>query len=273
MLSVASADVGRVIALAHDLAAIPDLSQLLNATVVGVREILRADSTGINIIDLESRTIHVPAVTPVEIFSCYDDLPGLLAELAAEHPMVQHYQRPGDWLPRRVSDVCEARAWFSCRTYAEIFVPRRTRWQLTVPIGVGDGRPVRGVALTADRGTDFDDRELGLAHLLQPVLTALDRTSRPGQSAKTCDPVAARHRAALTVREHEVLVLLSQGLTASAIARRTGARPATIRKHLQRIYFKLGEHDRLTAVGLARHLGLLPEPDDHHRQATGHPRS
>jgi DNA-binding CsgD family transcriptional regulator len=52
----------------------------------------------------------------------------------------------------------------------------------------------------------------------------------------------------LTLRECEVLKLLSRGLTASAIGRRLGIAPATARKHLQNVYNKIGVHDRLLAV-------------------------
>jgi DNA-binding CsgD family transcriptional regulator len=228
---------------------------------MGVREILNADSVVINVVDLESGTFDFPAVTPIEVLSLYDDLPALLLELAAEHPMIRHNLGTGDnWVPRRISDVCEAHVWLNSRTYSEIFVPRSTRWQLALPVGPGDGRPARGVVFSVNRSIDFDDRELGLAQLLQPVLTALDRTSHRSRATNASDPVAARHRAKLTVREHEVLILLSEGLTAAAIARRTGATPATIRKHLEHIYAKLGHHDRLMAVAHARRLGLLPDP-------------
>ncbi len=62
----------------------------------------------------------------------------------------------------------------------------------------------------------------------------------------------------LTGREQEILVLLSEGLTAQAIARRLGLSPRTVAKYQQRIYRKFGTSDRLTTVLRAQRLGLIP---------------
>ncbi|GIJ74602.1 helix-turn-helix transcriptional regulator [Virgisporangium ochraceum] len=62
----------------------------------------------------------------------------------------------------------------------------------------------------------------------------------------------------LTRREQQILVLLSEGLTARAIARRLGLSPRTVAKYQQRIYRKFGTSDRLTTVLRAQRLGLLP---------------
>ncbi|MDO9380973.1 MAG: LuxR C-terminal-related transcriptional regulator [Nocardioidaceae bacterium] len=63
----------------------------------------------------------------------------------------------------------------------------------------------------------------------------------------------------LTEREREVLVLLEQGLTAVQIGRRLAITPATVRKHLEHLYAKLGVHDRLSAATHARRQGLLAD--------------
>lgn len=61
----------------------------------------------------------------------------------------------------------------------------------------------------------------------------------------------------LTRREQEILVLLSDGLTAQAIARRLGLSPRTVAKYQQRIYRKFGTSDRLITVLRAQRLGLV----------------
>jgi len=63
----------------------------------------------------------------------------------------------------------------------------------------------------------------------------------------------------ITDRERQVLELLSRGLLATSIASRLNLSPRTVHKHLGNIYRKLGVHDRLVAVGVARANGLLPE--------------
>jgi DNA-binding CsgD family transcriptional regulator len=67
----------------------------------------------------------------------------------------------------------------------------------------------------------------------------------------------APHTVGLTQRERQILVLLGEGLTAQAIARRLTLSPRTVAKHQERMYRKLGTSDRLTTVLQAQRLGLL----------------
>lgn len=57
-----------------------------------------------------------------------------------------------------------------------------------------------------------------------------------------------------------MLCLLAEAHTATRIGRLLRVEPATVRKHLERVYAKLGVHDRLLAVARARALGLLGPP-------------
>ena len=54
--------------------------------------------------------------------------------------------------------------------------------------------------------------------------------------------------AALTPREQQVIALVADGLRNSEIAERLWVSPATVRKHLENIYDKLGVHTRTAAV-------------------------
>jgi DNA-binding CsgD family transcriptional regulator len=54
--------------------------------------------------------------------------------------------------------------------------------------------------------------------------------------------------AALTPREQEVIALVADGLRNSEIAERLWVSPATVRKHLENVYVKLGVHTRTAAV-------------------------
>ncbi len=64
----------------------------------------------------------------------------------------------------------------------------------------------------------------------------------------------------MTVRELQVLSLLAEGRLATSIASRLALSPRTVHKHLGNIYRKLGVHDRLVAVSLARVRGLVDDP-------------
>lgn len=62
----------------------------------------------------------------------------------------------------------------------------------------------------------------------------------------------------LTRPEHTALGYLADGLTAEAIARHMSIWPATVRKHPQNLYAKLGTSDRLGAVIRGRDLASPP---------------
>lgn len=61
----------------------------------------------------------------------------------------------------------------------------------------------------------------------------------------------------LTVREIEVLRLLTRGLPTRLLAEELGLSQATIRNHIQRLLPKLGVHSRLEAVAYAARHGLI----------------
>lgn len=65
------------------------------------------------------------------------------------------------------------------------------------------------------------------------------------------------HTPALTQREHEVLVLLAEGLGAAAIGERLYLSESTAKSHIARIYQKLGAANRAQALVTAMRIGLL----------------
>jgi DNA-binding NarL/FixJ family response regulator len=65
----------------------------------------------------------------------------------------------------------------------------------------------------------------------------------------------ARH---LTLREHQVLGMLVEGLSSAEIAEDLKIKSATVRTHIQNIMMKLQVHSRLQAVMFAVRHGLVP---------------
>jgi DNA-binding NarL/FixJ family response regulator len=63
----------------------------------------------------------------------------------------------------------------------------------------------------------------------------------------------------LTEREHEILGLIAQGLTNSAIAERLVLSPKTVRNHVSNIFGKLQVNDRNQAIIQARQAGMGKE--------------
>ena len=61
----------------------------------------------------------------------------------------------------------------------------------------------------------------------------------------------------LTARQHQVLKLLAEGVTARRIADRLGLAEATVRNHIRAVLSELGAHSQLEAVARARAQGLV----------------
>ena len=61
----------------------------------------------------------------------------------------------------------------------------------------------------------------------------------------------------LSDREHEVLLLLADGLGASAIGEKLYLSESTAKSHIARIYQKLGVGNRAQALVTAMRIGLL----------------
>ncbi|MFI9818568.1 LuxR C-terminal-related transcriptional regulator [Saccharothrix variisporea] len=123
------------------------------------------------------------------------------------------------------------------------------------------GHPVqagraRVVAAALFRQTDRPDRERRELDQARALLDACEPGlfDRVGTSWAGAVPDHG-----LTEREHKVLTVLAQGLTAEAIARRMDISPRTVHRHLQNVYRKLGTTDRLSTVLRAQSMGLLVE--------------
>lgn len=73
---------------------------------------------------------------------------------------------------------------------------------------------------------------------------------RVGSSGVRWPQRLGRERAAFSHREHEVLGLLSQGLSNDEIASALGIRMPTVKTYLRRIFERTGAHNRAHAVAL-----------------------
>jgi DNA-binding CsgD family transcriptional regulator len=113
------------------------------------------------------------------------------------------------------------------------------------------------LAMARRRG--FGETDVDLARTAIPALTimlpqvvAASERQRRSTARRT-----AAGALGLTDRELEVLQLLAEGLLATSIASKLSLSPRTVHKHLGNIYEKMGVHDRLVAVSMARDLDLV----------------
>jgi DNA-binding CsgD family transcriptional regulator len=192
------------------------------------------------------------------------DVPLLIGATHAmrfEHPLMVA-TAAGDLTP--ATALTAAGGWQSWHSSpARAFLADLRGWDQMISIPLRGG-PAEVCAFAFARpGRDYDDRELTLATAVQPLLRAMDRHARVmGRWRQDDDGVpgaleAGARDAGLTGREVSVLLCLSEGLTAAAIAHRLGCSVRTVGKHTGNIYRKLGVSDRLTAVLVAQRRGIL----------------
>jgi DNA-binding NarL/FixJ family response regulator len=174
---------------------------------------------------------------------------------SAVHPLIQWFTTTGDLtamsLGRVPAEMTDADGF---ETVRDELLPVSIEQQLSIPYR-HSAHGHRAFLLVCT-GEDFSDEDLVLARRIQPLLILLAR-----QAAVTARQRAAAKDAAaaldLTGREVAVLTLLGQDCTAAAIGHRLGISPRTVHVHLDHLYRKLGVHDRMMAVRVAREWGLL----------------
>jgi len=102
---------------------------------------------------------------------------------------------------------------------------------------------------------DFDDEDSARLEALKPHIVAAYRNAMRHHGAGRPTASAIRIAQSLTRRESEVLYWVSMGKTNEEVATIVGAKPPTIKKHLEHIYDKLGVSNRTAAarLGTAMH--------------------
>ena len=66
-----------------------------------------------------------------------------------------------------------------------------------------------------------------------------------------------KHERELSPRQHQILLLIAQGIRNRDIAKRLGISPNTVRNHVVDIFDKLGVRDRTQAALLAYRQGYV----------------
>jgi DNA-binding CsgD family transcriptional regulator len=191
------------------------------------------------------------AATPLERY----------AGLGSTHPLrptvtQRLRERRLDGPPLRISDVLGRREWREHPLRREVMPDVDD--QMSLPVRARGGA-VHVVAV-ARSGRPFSDRQRELLGTCAGHLAAaLRRVRRDGQHALQIAPTLrwvpaveapglADRAGALSDREREVLALVAAGLTDAQVARSLGLRPATVSKHLHRIYGRLELPNRVAAV-------------------------
>jgi DNA-binding CsgD family transcriptional regulator len=186
----------------------------------------------------------------------------LVSQTIGDHPLALHYAaHDDDRRPLAITEVTTKAGWRRTAAYAVLRSELSIDQQIAVPMGI-----TRSFLICRPPGEQIAERDLAYARRVQPLLLAADKHVRCMRrwlasltsSPTTTDPAEQAARLGVTARELAVLMLLADGLTATAIGRRLGISPRTVSKHQQNLYRKLEACDRVTAVLRAQEAGLLP---------------
>ena len=164
-----------------------------------------------------------------------------------EHPLVNHYRATGSGEPVMISDFLTQQRFHRLGLYAEFFRAIPVEHQMA-------SQPARPRS-AGHRRRD----EPGPPRLLRPgsrpaqrAPDPVDRRPAPGSQTpagrQALTAMAGSGLADLTEREIQILRLVADGRTNTAIAHALEVSPRTVAKHLEHIYRKLGVSSRAAAV-------------------------
>jgi DNA-binding CsgD family transcriptional regulator len=166
-------------------------------------------------------------------------------------PLATH-TRDGDGRPLRISDLLTPQEYRCSLMYEGLFAELEVHYQVAFSVPISHGRGLC-VALQRTRRDFSDDEGDTLAALRRSLSADLRRGALVSADVWSDGTAAfAEPSSALTVRELEVLALVSRGLTDDQIGRRLGLSRRTVSKHLQHVYQKTGTSNRTQACASKR---------------------
>jgi DNA-binding CsgD family transcriptional regulator len=164
-----------------------------------------------------------------------------------EHPLVNHYRATGSGEPVMISDFLSRERFHRLGLYADFFRGIPVEHQVAVSL-LGPDQQVIGVAMSRARH-DFGDADRAVLSVLRvPLTAALLRARRRQQAGQALVDVTSSGLADLSERESQILRLVADGRTNTAIAHALEVSPRTVAKHLEHIYRKLEVSSRAAAV-------------------------
>ena len=154
-----------------------------------------------------------------------------------------------------------ARARIPAAAILEIPLSGMSGYELCAALRVEFGADMPVIFLSGSRVEPYD-RVAGL------LLGADDYVTKPYSAGellvrlrnllhRRADPDASRFARRLTKREHEVLVLMAEGLHHDEIAQRLVISAKTVATHVEHILRKLGARGRAQAISIAYHHRIL----------------
>jgi DNA-binding CsgD family transcriptional regulator len=136
--------------------------------------LVRSDLTSLNeVVPAEGR---LRFINEPETFTYPEDAPATFAELAGQHPLIEHYEHTGDGSAMKISDLLTSDAWHATAIYRRFYAPLGIEHQMAITLPAP--RPiVVGIAFNRHEG-DFGERDRSVLNLIRPHLAQSWRRSR-----------------------------------------------------------------------------------------------
>jgi len=203
-----------------------------------------ADQITLCELDLQRRGARQRGLVPAEDEEVTDDQ-------GAEAPFWEHFWHTvGCSYTERIArlrrevmmtgDFYTTRQWHSTGLYSDYLRSGRIEKSLIMPLP-GPPGTARRLIFARGPGRAFTERHRSAATMLQPHIADALRLQARRASAMS-----------LTARQQELLQLVAAGLPNRIIARQLGLSPATVRKHLENVFARLGVSSRTEAVAKVR---------------------
>ena len=169
--------------------------------------------------------------------------------------ITQYRSATGDLTGVRLTDVVSWRRYRESPVYREYFAEGGIGYMLDLGLATGAGWQRTLLFCKARGERDFLERDRDVLELLRPHLQAREARAElyrrlAGESAAGED--RPDDDSTLTLREREIVYLVSQGKTNAEIAGQLWITPGTVKKHLEHVYEKLGVSGRAAAAGRLR---------------------
>jgi DNA-binding CsgD family transcriptional regulator len=157
----------------------------------------------------------------------------------------------GDLSAARLSDVVAWRRYRESPVYREYFMPGGVGHMLDLGLPARPGWQ-RTILICRHRSDgDFPERDRDVLEQLRPHLLAREARAalrRRLRELAPADEDTTGSDTTLTIREREIVFLAAQGRTNTQIAAELWITPATVKKHLENVYDKLGVRSRAAAA-------------------------
>lgn len=238
MAQVSGADLRGVFGFIQSAVAGTREDPLPSPTLAALRQLIPAEL--IAYFELRRTDQSVLALATSDAYDPNEDEDAVLA-FGHQNPLSWRRCRPADGA-MRLSASIRRRDLEQLEFYQFVMVPTRIRDSLKVWLW---STPESVACVSLGRSdSDFTRRDQDVLGILQHHLIGLREQALSGRLRATADGVW------LTAREAEVLTWASRGLANDDVANVLGTSPATIGKHLENAYAKLGVHSRAEALGL-----------------------